>query len=49
MIRLESGISYYQTLQPVANKDTNNAQYIFEFDPQEDYILNFYVHNTKEE
>jgi hypothetical protein len=42
VVRLEPTVAHYETLQPAATRE-----YIFEFDPTEDYILNFYTHNFK--
>ena len=41
-IRLEPGVTHYETLRL---KDF--VRYIFEFNVNEDYIINFYTHNIK--
>lgn len=42
VVRLEPTVAHYETLQPQAIRE-----YIFEFDPAENYILNFYTHNLQ--
>lgn len=45
-IRLETGVTHYETLP---KEGYSNAEYVFEFDEKEDFILNFYCHNVKSE
>lgn len=44
VIRLESAVAHYETI-----KQETYREYAFEFDPTEQYIVNFYVHNIKDE
>ena len=44
-IRLETGITHYETLP----KNGDSAEYIFEFDKKQDYVMNFYTHNAKKQ
>lgn len=42
-MRLEPGFAHYDNIKPKEAKD-----YVFEFLPKKDFILNFYTHNIKE-
>ena len=42
-MRLEPGIAHYENIKPKGSKD-----YVFEFIPNKEFILNFYTHNIKE-
>ena len=39
-MRLEPAVPYYETL-----KTKEERKFMFEFDKDEDYLLNFYIHN----
>ena len=43
-LRLEPSVTHYETLN-----EKGHVDYVFEFNSKDDYVLNFYTHNVKQE